>query len=353
MDCWGSFQKRSLWQRARTPLVDERPGLVYDAVARAAASSGACEQAMNDTGIMEHMSTAYIARDLLELVHKTRNEKIRFWGFSYGSILAGTIASMWPDKIDRMVSDGNVDYDDWYHGDHAKFVTDADKILDIFDEACHKAGSKKCELWASSPEGVQQRRADILESLKREPVQVPVGAAGWGPEMPELITYSSLQRLTRELLYKPLKHAETMARVYAALEKGNGVPFLEAPRPADGGVETPFSELLCSAKNIPSLEPQETRMEVDAFPAILCSDMDPTDDSPESLAEYVDKILGLSKWTGSASLEFRLPCVGRTVEPKWRVVIEGMHPHFRRLQNTVLTWTNRRESRDRTSNSFR
>ena len=322
MDCWSTFQKRSLWEAARTPLVDERPGLIYDAAARAAAYSGACEQAMNETGIMEHMSTAYIARDLLELVRKTGHEKIRFWGFSYGSILAGTIASMWPDKIERMVSDGNVDYNDWYHGDHAKFVKDADEILKIFDEACHKAGSKKCELWASSAEGVQKRRADVLESLKRKPVQVPAGTAWWGPEMPELVTYSSLQRLTRAMLYKPLKYAETMARVYAALERGDGVPFLEAPRPVDGGLDTPISELLCSAKDIPSSEPQETRMEIDAFPAILCSDMDETDDSPESLADYVDAILGYSKWTGSASLEFRLPCVGRTVKPKWRVVIE-------------------------------
>lgn len=323
MDCWGTFQKRSLWTTARTPLVDERPGLIYDAVARAAAYSGACEQAMNETGIMEHMSTAYIARDLLEIVHKTGHEKIRFWGFSYGSILAGTIASMWPDKIERMVSDGNVDYNDWYNGDHSNFVKDADQILNIFDEACHNAGSKKCELWASSPEGVRQRRADILESLKREPVQVPAGSSWWGPEMPEVITYSSLQRLTRALVYKPLKHAEDIARVYAALERGNGLPFLEVPRPVDGGLDTPISERLCMAKDVPHLEPQETRMELDAFPAILCSDMTETDDSPESLADYVDKILGISKWTGSASLEFRLPCVGKTVKTKWRVDIEG------------------------------
>lgn len=106
MDCWGSFQKRQLWTVQETPVIDERPGLIYDAYSRAAAVSGLCETAMNETDIMRHLSTEYSARDLLELVEQTGWSKLRYWGFSYGTILGGVFASMFPDRVERLVSDG-------------------------------------------------------------------------------------------------------------------------------------------------------------------------------------------------------------------------------------------------------
>ena len=106
MDCWGSDQKRLLWTTRDIPVADENPGLIYNAYGRAAAFSGACEVAMDETGIMKYLSTASSARDLLELVDQAGNSRLRYWGFSYGTILAGVFASMYPDRIERMVSDG-------------------------------------------------------------------------------------------------------------------------------------------------------------------------------------------------------------------------------------------------------
>jgi pimeloyl-ACP methyl ester carboxylesterase len=106
VDCWGSFQKRQLWDVKTSPVVDERRGLEYEAYSRAIAFSGACETAMNETGIMEHLGTASTARDLLELVEMTGHSKLRYWGFSYGTILGGVFASMYPGKVERLVSDG-------------------------------------------------------------------------------------------------------------------------------------------------------------------------------------------------------------------------------------------------------
>ncbi len=39
-------------------------------------------------------------------MNKAGYEKIRYWGFSYGTYLGGLFAAMYPDKIDRMVNDG-------------------------------------------------------------------------------------------------------------------------------------------------------------------------------------------------------------------------------------------------------
>lgn len=92
-----------------TPVVDERPGLIYDAYSRATAYSGACETAMKENGLLSHLSTAYTARDMIEILHKTGNEKYRYWGYSYGTVLAGVLAAMYPEKLDRMVSDGKLE----------------------------------------------------------------------------------------------------------------------------------------------------------------------------------------------------------------------------------------------------
>lgn len=52
------------------------------------------------------MSTAYTARDMVEIVEKVGYHKFRYWGFSYGTILGGALAGMFPDRVERLVSDG-------------------------------------------------------------------------------------------------------------------------------------------------------------------------------------------------------------------------------------------------------
>jgi pimeloyl-ACP methyl ester carboxylesterase len=43
---------------------------------------------------------------MLEIMNKGGIEKLRYWGFSYGTFLGGVFASMWPEKVERLVSDG-------------------------------------------------------------------------------------------------------------------------------------------------------------------------------------------------------------------------------------------------------
>lgn len=168
-----------------------------------------------------------------------------------------------------------------------------------------------------------ERRAAILEGLKLRPVLIPANATlsgdggdydEDGPAMPELVTYSRLQRLTRGLAYRPLFYAERMAAAYAALERGDGLPFYELANSEDGP-SAPGD--LCSIEDGPGgLVPTSTE---DAFSAITCSDSEPPGSGVEGYGEYVDRITGISRWTGAASSFFRVACAGRSVRPKWRV----------------------------------
>lgn len=90
-----------------------------------------CEETAGagEDSIFAHMSTAAVARDMLAIVEAAdewrvksggegREEKARlqYVGFSYGSILGNTFASMFPGRVGRMVVDGIADAEDYVSG---------------------------------------------------------------------------------------------------------------------------------------------------------------------------------------------------------------------------------------------
>ncbi|KAK5990010.1 Serine protease Hip1-like protein [Cladobotryum mycophilum] len=327
VDCWSTAQMRHDWELQNTAVIDERPGLAYDLYARSIALSRSCEITLNSTGILRHVSTVYSARDMLEILNKTGHSKLRYWGFSYGTLLGGVFAALFPERVERLVSDGNVNYKGWYNVDIALSIADADLILDAFDRSCHEAGPRKCAFWASSPTKVQQQRAALLESLKKKPVIIPPGARESGPKMPELVTYSKVQIMSRGMLYKPLELFDQMAEIYAALEKGDGLPYYDF---AHQGGDDEGASGSCEVNKIPTNMPRESSAEPDVFGAVMCSDARPLNDTAEEFAEYAETISHVSRWTGAASAVFRATCLGRTVRPKWKFSEEDIHgnTHF-------------------------
>lgn len=72
-----------------------------------------CGAVMNETG--QFIGTAFTARDTMQVVDAIEpDQMLRYWGFSYGSLLGETLAAMFPDKIDRMIIDGVVNPFEYY-----------------------------------------------------------------------------------------------------------------------------------------------------------------------------------------------------------------------------------------------
>jgi pimeloyl-ACP methyl ester carboxylesterase len=47
---------------------------------------------------------------------KRGQEKVQYWGFSYGTVIGATFGTLYPHRIGRMVLDGVVDSNSWYSG---------------------------------------------------------------------------------------------------------------------------------------------------------------------------------------------------------------------------------------------
>ncbi|KAI3397104.1 hypothetical protein diail_11247 [Diaporthe ilicicola] len=313
IECWDSAQKRQNWAMQETPVIDSHPGVLYDVWARAAAFSRACEQSHHASGLLRHIGTASHARDMLEILDQMGQEKLQYWGFSYGTILGGTFAALYPDRVGRLVSDGNVDYEEWYNGLHINAVRDADSVMAAFYTLCHKAGPLGCAFHGTSPTDIEERHQAILERLRVQPV-IYMPETGFGSELPEIITYSKIRKLAATSLYRPNYYFTHLARILAGLEQGDGKAYYDFV--TRHGL--PFTDV-CSALHIPPEEPLTSVGEGsdDAFPMILCADGQPLPASPVDFEEWVGEMERVSRSTGAIVVKDRIACAGRRVRPRW------------------------------------
>ena len=110
----------------------------------AGAQADVCYKAMNETG--QYVGTASTARDLINIADALNEDGLlRYYGWSYGTVLGAYTATMFPEKIDRMVLDGNLDPEDYRAGHYGDFVLDADKAFAGFLQECFD-NKPKCAL---------------------------------------------------------------------------------------------------------------------------------------------------------------------------------------------------------------
>ncbi|KAK1502020.1 hypothetical protein CTAM01_05458 [Colletotrichum tamarilloi] len=315
IQCWSTPQQRQNWGLQDPGVLDSHESIVGELFARATAYSQACESAMKASGILEHSSTTPTARDMLEIVYQTGYSKLKYWGFSYGTILGGVFAAMYPDKVERLVSDGNVDYREWFNSEHVNFIRDTDKVLFAFYEFCYQAGPEKCAFHGPTSEAIMGRFVDLLNALKRHPVIVPADPEE-GPEVPMLVTYSKVMRLLSTTLYQPLEQFENFAKIIAALEKKDGRPYYRRYNPSK-----PAPAPACAPQPVSPFEPPPGIVEGtgDAFPVIMCADHPAVSNMTlEEIQRETDGILELSPGTGATEVPYQMTCNQRTTRPCWR-----------------------------------
>lgn len=289
-------------------------GVEAELYARALAYSQLCEKNVRKTGLLEHSGTTYIARDMLEIVNQGTHDNLRYWGFSYGTVIGGVFAAMFPDRVERLLSDANVAYLEWFQGTHRNFLNETEIAMDAFYYHCHKVGPDMCAFYDASPAAIEKKLADLFDNLKKNPVIVAPSKCAGGPSLPFLVTWSKVKTHLRDALYQPYFEWTYFANILAELERGNGRPFYEWYNPPGTASTT------CNAAVSP-YEPLEGMVYAtrDAYPFMRCADrMEWGNSTYEQIVEGIDDLLAWSPSTGAANADNVFRCVGRTAKPKMR-----------------------------------
>lgn len=116
-----------------------------------------------------HMSTATTARDMISIVDAFADTEegqtaarpsnlLNYYGISYGTFLGQTFASMFPDRVGRVVLDGVVHPEGYLANYTYQSVTHLDGVVAAFFIYCYEAGVSQCSFYTgSSPKDIYDR----------------------------------------------------------------------------------------------------------------------------------------------------------------------------------------------------
>lgn len=303
----------------------------------------------NGEAIGEHINTTPVARDMLEIVERhaewieaqgkltqdlydaafgcdkaqaivTRTqwakgrEKIKYWGNSYGTIIGQTFASLFPDRVERLILDGVCDSHDYHFGSWFTNLNDSDKILDKFFHYCDQAGPQECSFYApGGPTAIRKAHDDLLHDVFIQPRAVP-GTATRGPDV---ITWSDVKSMIRLGMYQPLTYMPMVADLLTDISRGNGSLFADFKH-MEHTPTCPSTECLAGDPDSPDCNISGDNYE-DASLAILCTDGEGLGQVDESqFQQYWHALQNQSTTLGDWWAHTRLGCVGWKAKAKWR-----------------------------------
>ncbi|KAK0838667.1 hypothetical protein LTR03_011845 [Friedmanniomyces endolithicus] len=319
-----------------------------------------CSKRMADEGLAKHMSTAPVARDIVEIFERhgewreqeanrllsslpamstlssqarddiisrtawTKGaEKLQYWGFSYGSILGATLATMYPERIHRAVLDGIADSHDYMAGGWSTNLQDTDLIFLKLAEHCWEGGKDNCAIWdEGGPPAILMNVERTTTDLVANPISIPADAT----HAPAMVTWNDLRRLIRDIVYWPIRDFQFTAQVLHELSERNGTSlatWIRSQRPSGLGeplskqceIDGPYSPACFATKNGggPLLSWEATY-------GIACSDGpgDRLNQTKEEFKEYADRLMAQSKLMGAGWATIQLPCTAWHARPHWR-----------------------------------
>jgi pimeloyl-ACP methyl ester carboxylesterase len=253
----------------------------------------------NGGSVLDHMSTANVARDLDLLRQAVGDSQLNYVGYSYGSFLGITYANLFPNKIRAMVLDGVVDpiaYTTGYgnEGYNLPVTTrlprdeGAQATLNEFLRLCDQAGVAQCPFGNAAASNFDF----LVDHLRTRPVQIIHPIFG-----PVDLTYDRFL----ETVFSALVHssgwpllANVLNEIHATIITGSEDAAIRAGRA--------FAALFAALGDIPS--PDDKALAAQQF-AVMCSDSINPDNyaawsSAGEAAEANDGVFGrLTAWQSS------------------------------------------------------
>ena len=224
-------------------------------------------------------------------------EKILYWGFSYGTYLGQSFASMYPERVGRIVIDGVIDPDPYAHWDYSRDLEDIDDVTHYLAETCFAAGPEKCPIYDSAgPKGVENLILKIFQDIKARPIAQSTDHG------PTVVSHSSVTAAMFNNHYKPMGGFEETAQILYDVSQGNVTWFAKAK-------EQPSC----------SLDPQKRDPRGTASMQILCVDGDDlTGKTQEDFRAELVKIMRSSEMFGEQLSTWMMGCYAYSTRAKWR-----------------------------------
>ncbi|KAF2666509.1 alpha/beta-hydrolase [Microthyrium microscopicum] len=218
-------------QEARRQLSPVRESRVEDSAevyAWAQNYGKACKDTTGEHGA--YINTPQTAADMNSILDAVGQKDLVYWGFSYGTLLGQTYASLFPERSRRVIIDGVVNQFDWYENVFdAESLEDTDAVFGGFLDECIKAG-KNCSLSAlgKTKDELWHKILKRADELSEQPLSVYVNSTVYGSLDYEDIIYKAIF----PSLYKPANWYDLADRLTKFLN-GNATDLLVAHTMSD------------------------------------------------------------------------------------------------------------------------
>lgn len=146
--------------------------------------------------------------------------KLWYYGISYGTALGAVYATLYPNRIGRMILDSVLDTEDYLLNGWRTATTDADAVVRSFFQSCLDVGPAKCAFHknATSVAELEDRYLAIYNRFKKVPIEYfrePFA------KYPITLTWQDLSTLVFASSYNVYSTAPEIALALTALEGGD------------------------------------------------------------------------------------------------------------------------------------
>ncbi|KAJ6602343.1 TAP-like protein-domain-containing protein [Mycena sp. CBHHK59/15] len=143
-------------------------------------------------------------------------------GTGYGSTLGATFATLFPDKVGRIIIDGVLDMEAYYSANMTNGMLDTDKTWQTFFDGCAAAGPDKCAFYAPTAAEIFDNFTALSLAIQQQPIPVVT------PDVNGIVDYTFLRNTVFDALYSPYDQYPLLAKSLASLAQGNGTPMFTA-----------------------------------------------------------------------------------------------------------------------------
>jgi pimeloyl-ACP methyl ester carboxylesterase len=135
--------------------------------------------ARRNGALLEHDTTADVARDMDLLRQAVHDPVLNYLGLSYGTGLGASYANLFPARVGRMILDGNVNPVSWTNPDGIQPVflrlgsgQAAAASMTAFLNLCGATSTANCAFAAGSPAATRAKWQTLLRRRRQHPVSI-------------------------------------------------------------------------------------------------------------------------------------------------------------------------------------